>query len=278
MRPDVPPEARLFRQAFSKAITDYRKVFRMFDEDGNGFIDSGEIMRVLDLHGIQLPEKQIADQIKKFDVNGKGCINFVEFVTLSRKWLEKAHSHILARRGSWFGGAFNKSKSTSGKMQMVCTESLVEPDLTIRDCAPDTVTIVNYLEALTTEQSGQGNYDTAVRALHAMMVSFLGKSAAAFDGVSLHIQEELFRYTQLWTVEPGEYVWGFGSSAKLCFVVLSGSLKIVEPFVQTTDLQTPQHSMLLVEAFQFANSLQTDIAHIIRELNEIESQKPLGQG
>jgi hypothetical protein len=72
-------------------------------------------------------------------------------------------------------------------------------------------------------------------------------------------------------------VWGFGSSAKLCFVVLGGSLGIVGPFVQTTDLQTPQHSMPLVGAPQSANSLQTDIAHIIRELNEIESQSHWGK-
>ena len=98
MHPDVPIEARLFQQAFVKAIADYRGVFEMFDEDGDGYIDTGEVVRVLDLHGIQLPQTQIFDQIKTFDTSGNGSINFFEFVQLANVWLENAGS-IDRRQG-----------------------------------------------------------------------------------------------------------------------------------------------------------------------------------
>ena len=82
---------------------------------GDGFIDGGEIQRVLNLHGIQLPEQHISDQMLKFDVNGTGkawffdelfqltaslragCIDFFEFVQLSTTWLSSARSELRER-------------------------------------------------------------------------------------------------------------------------------------------------------------------------------------
>lgn len=57
-----------------------RNAFRHFDKDGSGKIDAGELQEVLDTFGLFVPIEQCGMLINKFDPDGSGCIDFVEFV------------------------------------------------------------------------------------------------------------------------------------------------------------------------------------------------------
>uniref|UniRef100_A0A7N0ZWI8 EF-hand domain-containing protein n=1 Tax=Kalanchoe fedtschenkoi TaxID=63787 RepID=A0A7N0ZWI8_KALFE len=61
-----------------------KRVFQMFDRNGDGRITSEELSDSLDNLGIFIPETDLAHMIQKIDFNGDGCVDIHEFGELYR--------------------------------------------------------------------------------------------------------------------------------------------------------------------------------------------------
>lgn len=57
-------------------------VFKVFDENGDGFIEGKELQRVLECLGLKAAMKDCHTMIAAFDHNGDGMIDHLEFLTL----------------------------------------------------------------------------------------------------------------------------------------------------------------------------------------------------
>ncbi|KAL3621892.1 Calmodulin-like protein 3 [Castilleja foliolosa] len=56
-----------------------RRVFSMFDRNGDGKISRSELSESLEKLGIHIPEKELKQMIEKIDVNGDGDVDMDEF-------------------------------------------------------------------------------------------------------------------------------------------------------------------------------------------------------
>ena len=59
-----------------------REAFRVFDQDGNGFISAIELRHVMTNMGEQLTDEEVNEMIRVADIDGDGMINYEEFVTM----------------------------------------------------------------------------------------------------------------------------------------------------------------------------------------------------
>ncbi|KAJ1686124.1 hypothetical protein LUZ63_017514 [Rhynchospora breviuscula] len=62
--------------------TELKRVFQMFDRDGDGSITKKELFDSLLNLGIHIPEDELTTMIDKIDVNGDGCVDIDEFGAL----------------------------------------------------------------------------------------------------------------------------------------------------------------------------------------------------
>jgi calcium-binding protein CML len=56
-----------------------KRVFQMFDRDGDGSITKKELFDSLQNLGIHIPEDELTAMIDKIDINGDGCVDIDEF-------------------------------------------------------------------------------------------------------------------------------------------------------------------------------------------------------
>lgn len=78
-------ESRLSTSSTSRAKTeqeDMRAAFKVFDIDGNGFIDAQELRQTMHDLGEELSERDISAMIRSADKNGDGKIDYEEFILM----------------------------------------------------------------------------------------------------------------------------------------------------------------------------------------------------
>ncbi|KAK4760023.1 hypothetical protein SAY87_023154 [Trapa incisa] len=56
-----------------------RRIFKMFDRDGNGYITAAELAHSMANLGHALTAEELTGMIREADTDGDGCINFQEF-------------------------------------------------------------------------------------------------------------------------------------------------------------------------------------------------------
>lgn len=66
-----------------------KRVFEMFDRNGDGRISVEELRDSLVNMGMEIPEKELADMIQRIDVNGDGCVDMEEFGELYESIMEE---------------------------------------------------------------------------------------------------------------------------------------------------------------------------------------------
>ncbi|XP_017148841.2 neo-calmodulin [Drosophila miranda] len=59
-----------------------RDAFRVFDKENNGYITSSELKVVLTALGMKLPDDEIEEMIREYDIDQDGHLDFEEFVNM----------------------------------------------------------------------------------------------------------------------------------------------------------------------------------------------------
>ncbi|KAL1484242.1 hypothetical protein MTO96_032688 [Rhipicephalus appendiculatus] len=63
-------------------VDEIREAFRVFDRDGNGYINATELRHVMTTLGEKLTDEEVDDMMRVADKDGDGRINYEEFVAL----------------------------------------------------------------------------------------------------------------------------------------------------------------------------------------------------
>ncbi|KAL5543139.1 hypothetical protein UlMin_010849 [Ulmus minor] len=69
--------------------TELKRVFQMFDKNGDGRISKKELNDSLENLGIFIPDKELSQMINKIDVNGDGCVDLEEFGELYQSIMDE---------------------------------------------------------------------------------------------------------------------------------------------------------------------------------------------
>ncbi|CAK8679678.1 unnamed protein product [Clavelina lepadiformis] len=78
-------------------ISEFRRAFDLFDEDGDGTITTGELGNVMRLLGQNTTEAELQDMINEVDADGSGTIDFPEFLTMMARKIKDTNSEKEVR-------------------------------------------------------------------------------------------------------------------------------------------------------------------------------------
>ena len=59
-----------------------REAFKIFDRDGNGYIDAEELKRVVTQYGAKLTQEEACELLREADQDGDGKLDYNEFVKM----------------------------------------------------------------------------------------------------------------------------------------------------------------------------------------------------
>ncbi|OWM87900.1 calmodulin-like protein 7 [Punica granatum] len=85
----LPSPSLRARKATVMDPTELRRVFQMFDRNGDGSISKKELADSLENLGIFIPDKELEDMIRRIDANGDGCVDIEEFEALYRSIMDE---------------------------------------------------------------------------------------------------------------------------------------------------------------------------------------------
>ncbi|TKY48333.1 Calmodulin protein 5 [Spatholobus suberectus] len=85
----APSTSRALRRIMSMDPHELKRVFQMFDRNGDGRITKKELNDSLENLGIFIPDKELAQMIEKIDVNGDGCVDIDEFGELYQNIMDE---------------------------------------------------------------------------------------------------------------------------------------------------------------------------------------------
>lgn len=66
-----------------------KRVFQLFDRNGDGRITKKELNDSLENLGIFIPDKELTQMVEKIDINGDGCVDIDEFGELYQTIIEE---------------------------------------------------------------------------------------------------------------------------------------------------------------------------------------------
>uniref|UniRef100_A0A8C5XQY4 Calmodulin like 6 n=1 Tax=Microcebus murinus TaxID=30608 RepID=A0A8C5XQY4_MICMU len=76
----------------AEQIKEYKGVFEMFDEEGNGEVKTGELEHLMSLLGINPTKSELASMVKDVDRDNEGLFNCYGFLALMGIYHEKAQN------------------------------------------------------------------------------------------------------------------------------------------------------------------------------------------
>ncbi|XP_059654483.1 calmodulin-like protein 3 [Cornus florida] len=82
----LPSSAHIRRKMETDEL---RRVFQMFDRNGDGRITKKELNDSLENMGIFMPDSELTQMIAKIDINGDGCVDIDEFGALYQSVMEE---------------------------------------------------------------------------------------------------------------------------------------------------------------------------------------------
>ncbi|XP_032497262.1 calmodulin-like protein 6 isoform X2 [Phocoena sinus] len=85
----------------AEQIEEYKGVFEMFDEEGNGAVKTDELERLMSLMGINPTKSKLASMAKDVDRDKKGFFNCDSFLALMGVYWEKAQNQESELRAAF---------------------------------------------------------------------------------------------------------------------------------------------------------------------------------
>ncbi|XP_077836145.1 calmodulin-like protein 6 isoform X3 [Macaca mulatta] len=85
----------------AEQIKEYKGVFEMFDEEGNGEVKTGELERLMSLLGINPTKSELTSMAKDVDRDNKGFFNCDGFLALMGVYHEKAQNQESELRAAF---------------------------------------------------------------------------------------------------------------------------------------------------------------------------------
>ncbi|KAM3878012.1 calglandulin-like [Diretmus argenteus] len=82
-------------------ITEYKGVFEMFDEEGNGDVKTLELERLMSLMGINPTKRELSQMAKDVDKHGKGTFNCDSFLGLMALYHERTKNQDAELRAAF---------------------------------------------------------------------------------------------------------------------------------------------------------------------------------
>ncbi|KAM7402263.1 hypothetical protein PAMP_017517 [Pampus punctatissimus] len=82
-------------------VTEYKGVFEMFDEEGNGDVKTQELERLMSLMGINPTKRELSQMDKDVDKDGKGIFNCDSFLDLMALYHERTKNQDTELRAAF---------------------------------------------------------------------------------------------------------------------------------------------------------------------------------
>uniref|UniRef100_A0A4X2M3S1 Calmodulin like 6 n=2 Tax=Vombatus ursinus TaxID=29139 RepID=A0A4X2M3S1_VOMUR len=82
-------------------IKEYKGIFEMFDEEGNGLVKTTELERLMSLLGINPTKSELGTMAKEVDKDNKGTFNCDSFLSLMGIYHEKAKNQDVELRAAF---------------------------------------------------------------------------------------------------------------------------------------------------------------------------------
>lgn len=73
------------KKAENDTTDDIRKVFKLFDEDGNGFLTIYDLKRITKELGEEMEDSELNEMIERGDSDGDGKVSFEDFYQVMTK-------------------------------------------------------------------------------------------------------------------------------------------------------------------------------------------------
>ncbi|XP_045046554.1 calmodulin-like protein 6 isoform X2 [Desmodus rotundus] len=86
------PATDMTERLTAAQVTEYKGVFEMFDEEGNGEVKTAELERLMSLLGINPTKSELTSMAKDVDRDNKGFFNCDSFLALMGIYWEKAQN------------------------------------------------------------------------------------------------------------------------------------------------------------------------------------------
>ncbi|KAG6535545.1 hypothetical protein ZIOFF_000567 [Zingiber officinale] len=136
----------------TEEVEDIKEMFRMMDTDNDGIVSHEELKAGLAKFGSHLVESEVQMLIEAVDMNGKGTLDYGEFLAVSLHLQRMANDEHLRRAFSYF------DKDRNGFIEPnELHEALAE------DGAPDSMDVANdILQEVDTDKDGRISYDEFV--------------------------------------------------------------------------------------------------------------------
>ncbi|XP_053171514.1 calglandulin-like [Scomber japonicus] len=100
-RQAVPNLASEVSKLTQEQITEYKGVFEMFDEEGNGDVKTQELERLMSLMGINPTKRELSQMAKDVDKEGKGIFNCDSFLGLMALYHERTKNQDAELRAAF---------------------------------------------------------------------------------------------------------------------------------------------------------------------------------
>ncbi|CAD5172547.1 calcium-dependent protein kinase 16-like [Musa acuminata AAA Group] len=136
----------------NEEVEDIKEMFRMMDTDNDGIVSHDELKSGLAKFGSHLMESEVQMLIEAVDTNGKGTLDYGEFVAVSLHLQRMANDEHIRRAFSFF------DKDGNG---------FIEPEelrvALAEDGSPDSMDVANdILQEVDTDKDGRISYDEFV--------------------------------------------------------------------------------------------------------------------